>query len=194
MNNITLTMSSHQSVLPSLFKSEDRIRILRFVSLHDTVSVHSVSNETGVSKGLASLYLNILVNYGLLSRSGRVFQKRNTDLWNVVKLLQNLDLLTHALRLPPWARGIGIYGSWARGTNTSESDLDIWVLVDNYDPEFEFRVAESDQDLSKLTNGPVHSLILTREKLAGIARSDQPFYANLIKDSITIEGESLESA
>lgn len=194
MNNITLTMNSHQSVLPSLFKSEDRIRILRFVSLNDTVSVHSVSNETGVSKGLASLYLNILVNYGLLSRSGRVFQKRNTDLWSVVKLLQNLDLLTQALRLPPWARGIGIYGSWARGTNTSESDLDIWVLVDNYDPEFEFRVAESDQDLSKLTNGPVHSLILTREKLAGIARSDQPFYANLIKDSITIEGESLESA
>lgn len=194
MNTIVMTMSADQSILPSLFKSEDRIRILRFVSLNDTVSVHSVSNETGVSKGLASLYLNILVNYGLLSRSGRVFQKRNTDLWSVVKLLLNLDLLRHTLRLPPWARGIGIYGSWARGTNTSDSDLDIWVLVDKYAPDFEFRVAESDQDLSKLTNGPVHSLILTREKMAGIARSDQPFYANLIKDSITIEGESLESA
>jgi predicted nucleotidyltransferase len=194
MNTIGMTMSADQSILPSLFKSEDRIRILRFVSLNDTFSVHSVSNATGVSKGLASLYLNILVNYGLLSRSGRVFHKRNTGLWSVVKLLQNLDQLTHALRLPPWARGIGIYGSWARGTNTSDSDLDIWVLVDNYDPEFEFRVAESDLDLSKLTNGPVHTLILTREKLAGIASSDQPFYANLIKDSITIEGESLESA
>lgn len=194
MNNISMTMSADQSLLPGLFKSEDRVRILRFVSLNDTVSVRSVSIDTGVSKGLASLYLNLLVNDGLLSRSGRAFHRRNTDLWSVVKLLLNLDLLKHALRLPPWARGIGIYGSWARGTNTSDSDLDIWVLVDTYAPELEFRVAESDQDLSQLTNGPVHSLILTREKLEGIASSDKPFYANLIKDSITIDGESLASA
>ena len=193
MNIIAMMMSVDQSVLPSLFKSEDRVRILRFVSLNDTVSVHSVSNETGASKGLASLYLNILVNYGLLSRTGRAFHRRNTSLWRVVKLLLNLDLLKDALRLPPWARGIGIYGSWARGTNTSDSDLDIWVLVDTYAPEFEFRVAESDQVLSNLTHGPVHTLILTREKLEDIDRTDKPFYANLIRDSITIEGESLAS-
>jgi predicted nucleotidyltransferase len=194
MNVMAILMNSDTSLLPGLFKSEDRIRILRSVCLDDVVSVQAVSVETGVSKGLASLYLNLLVDYGLLARKNRAFYRRKGDLWRVIKILLNLDLLRPLLRLPVWARGIGIYGSWARGTNTRDSDLDVWVLVDEYSPELEFRVAESDQDLSKVTNGPVHSLILTREKLDFIASSDKPFYANLIRNQITIEGESLESA
>jgi predicted nucleotidyltransferase len=194
MNVMAILMNSDTSLLPGLFKSEDRIRILRSVSLDDVVSVQAVSVETGVSKGLASLYLNLLVDYGLLARKNRAFYRRKGDLWRVIKILLNLDLLRPVLHLPVWARGIGIYGSWARGTNTRDSDLDVWVLVDEYSAGLEFRVAESDQDLSKVTNGPVHSLILTREKLDFIASSDKPFYANLIRNQITIEGESLESA
>lgn len=194
MNDTDVIMNTDYSMLPSLFKSEDRIRILRSVSLIETISVRGVSAETGVSKGLASLYLNILVDFGLLSRKNRAFHRKNSDIWRVIKLLLNLDMLRPSLSLPPWAMGIGIYGSWARGTNTSDSDLDVWVLVNEYSPELEFRVAESDQNLSKVTNGPVHSLILTREKLNIIAGSDKPFYANLIQDQITIDGESLESA
>lgn len=67
----------------------------------------------------------------------------------------NLDLLRLAISMPQWARGIGIYGSWAKGTNTTESDLNVRILVETYSPEFEFRVAESDQNPSKVTNWPV---------------------------------------
>ena len=101
-----------------------------------------------------------------LTRKNRAFHRKNSDIWRVIKLVLNLDMLRHS-SVFPMATGIGIYGSWA--ANKSDSDLDVWVLVDAYSPELEFRVAESDQDLSQVTNGPVHSLILTREKLDSIA-------------------------
>jgi predicted nucleotidyltransferase len=47
-------------------------------------------------------------------------------------ILERIDL--SALSLGS-ARGLGLYGSWARGTNRQESDLDVWIRADNLPPE-----------------------------------------------------------
>lgn len=182
------------TLLPNLFKSPERISILRMLSRREKVSVQSITRENSVSKGLVSLYLNFLVDNHLLTRDNRAFHRKDDSLWRTIKLLLNLDLLLPALDLPPWARGIGIYGSWARGTNKDESDLDLWVLVDRYTKDLEFSVAELDRDLSNVTHCEVHSIILTREKLDVLARSDRPFYENLMNDAITLKGVGLDTA
>ena len=45
MNDTATIMNTDYSMLPGLFKSEDRIRILRSVSLIETISVRGVSAE-----------------------------------------------------------------------------------------------------------------------------------------------------
>jgi predicted nucleotidyltransferase len=182
------------TVLPELFKSEERIRILRHIGIRTSFTVQSVTDATGVSKGLVSQYLNMLVQENLLDRKKRTFIRSDTALWKAAKRLLNLDLLRLHILLPAWAEGIGIYGSWAEGTNTIESDLDLWLLVKDYGPEVEISTAELEQNIAAAIRCEVHALILTGEKLHRIREHDQPFYAGLMKGCLTLEGKDLDGA
>ncbi len=107
------------------------------------------------------------------------------------KRLLNVDLLRELVRLPEWARGIGVYGSYAEGTNTAESDIDLWAFVDEYTPELEVCAARVEKDVSAGSGVEVHLLILTPEKLAELRETDTPFYAGLMRWGITIGGVSI---
>ena len=181
-------------VLTWLFKSKERMCILRYISIRSSFTVQSVADATGVSKGLVSQYLNMFIQEELLSREHRLFSRKETVLWQTIKRLLNLDLLRTIVLLPPWAAGIGIYGSWADGTNTTESDLDLWILVKHYTPELEINAAELEQNLAAEIQCEVNSLLLTGEKLRQLKAEDQPFYLGLMKGNVTIEGKNLEIA
>jgi len=49
----------------------------------------------------------------------------NTEIVKAIKKLLNLERIKINLNNTVWADAIGIDGSWASGTNTSESDLDV---------------------------------------------------------------------
>lgn len=181
-------------MLPELFKSEERILILRHVSIRTSFTVQSIIDTTGVSKGLVSEYLNMLIREELLTRTKRTITREDSTLWKAIKRLLNLDLLKDHITLPSWARGIGIYGSWAEGTNYVGSDLDLWLLVDTFSPEVEIKAAELDQNIATAIHCEVNSLILTREKLQYICTHDQPFYSGLMRGHLTLEGEGLDTA
>ncbi|MDG6249869.1 nucleotidyltransferase domain-containing protein [Methanocalculus sp.] len=181
-------------VLSGLFKSEERILVLRYVGLRASVTVQAVADATGRSKGFVSQYLNMLVDEELLTRDHRAFIREDSVYWRSIKRLLNLDLLRPHVTLPAWAEGIGIYGSWAEGTNTTESDLDVWILVSRYDPDLEIRAAELDQEIAQYAGCEVNSLLLTPDKLCHLKEHDQPFYTSLKRGFLTLHGEDLEFA
>ena len=88
---------------------------------------------------------------------------------------------------PPWSQSAALYGSWASGTNTDESDIDIWIKTDKAPSTHELNQLYS--KLSSRTSSDVHILILTPEKLDDIKLNDPPFYNSLMKTSLVIEGE-----
>lgn len=179
-------------MLPELFKSDDRVRIFRFVSENKGITVQSTVNGIHVSKPVVSRYLNMLTDKGLCERKGRTFHWISTPIGNAAKRLINLIILKDNLSKPDWARGIGFYGSWARGTNTRESDLDLWILVEDYNPNLEFAVAEFEHDLAEKLQTEVHVLILNNNKLAQLSRSDVPFYSQLVKETVILQGEGID--
>lgn len=191
MNDYHLPVSE-LSILPELFKTPERVKILRHISIRKTFSVQSVAKETGLSKGLVSAYLNYLVDERFLSREGRTFLREDGAMWHAIKIVLNIDLLRGKAPLPPWADGIGIYGSWAEGTNDQDSDLDLWVSVGNYTPDLEFSVGELQQDLSYTTGSDIHALILTREKMQDLKQRDVPFYTNFRSTHLTLDGEDID--
>ena len=180
------------TVLSGIFKTEDRVRVLRYVLYHSPCTVMQVAAATGTSKGHVSRFLPFLVSCGLLAREGRRFDWVDGPVTRSVKVLLNLERLDPVVPLPDWAEGIGMYGSWAEGTNTDESDLDLWVLAAGYPGEV--RVGELIASVTAALGTEAHLLFLTRQKLADLRTGDEPFYASLMRTSRVLRGHGLDNA
>lgn len=181
-----------KELLCELFKTEERIKIIRYIARESTFTAVSVVEVTGTSKGHVSRYLNLLSGYGIVIREGRRYRWiENAESIQIKKML-NIDMLWRYISLPEWAEGIGVYGSVAEGMDTKESDLDIWVLVRSYDSRTEINAAKLERRISEATGMETHILILTREKLEDLRKTDIPFHESLIRRSIALKGESTD--
>ncbi len=177
-------------MLTELFKTAERASVLRYVMFHSAFNVAEVCRATGVTKGLVSRYLRSLVKHGLLQKEGRIYSPCDGAYSRAVKLLLNLERIDHSTLSLGSARGLGLYGSWARGTNHQDSDLDVWIMADSLPAESE--LARLQRDLSLQAGSEVNLLVLTPEKLERLKRYDPPFYNSLLFNSVTLKGESIE--
>ncbi len=177
-------------MLVELFKTEERVQILRYVMFSSDFTVSEVSRTTGVNKGLVSRYLRYLEKQGLVRKDGRRYSPLDGALPRAVKLLLNLENLDLSSLSLGAAKGLGLYGSWAKGTNDQDSDLDVWIKAEVLPSEND--LARLQRDLSLQTRSEVDLLVLTPEKLERIKRDDPPFYNSLIMCSTALKGEPLE--
>ncbi len=176
-------------MLTELFKTKERVRIISYILYHKSFTVNQVSNETGITKGLVSRYLKYVYGVGLFTKIKNTYQPIDCVHTRAIKLLLNLNKINIKSLDISWTTGIGIFGSWAQGTNTHESDLDIWVKVDAYPTEYQ--LARLQRDISAMAGVEVNMLVLTPEKIKSIKIADQPFYNSLLRTSIVLKGGSL---
>jgi len=187
-----LNNNLQMSTISTLFRTEERLILLRAALSASTFTVQQIATRTGLSKGLVSPYLTLMKQEGLISRIDRTYQIKISALTVAIKRLLNVDLVSSVYKKPAWAYGIGMFGSWADGTNTDESDLDLWVFSGTLPSSI--MIAELERHVSRSLSVQVHILILTREKIAAMKNSDEPFYRSFVKQSITLEGDSPEYA
>jgi predicted nucleotidyltransferase len=177
-------------MLTELFKTKERVRIISYILYQKSFTVNQVSNETGITKGLVSRYLKYLHGVGLFAKTKNIYQPIECAHTRAIRSLLNLNKINIKSLVVDWTTGIGIFGSWAEGTNTYESDLDIWVKVDAYPAEY--KMARLQRDISAMAGVEVNMLVLTPEKMKSIKMADQPFYNSLLRTSILLEGGSIE--
>ena len=177
-------------MLTDLFKTEERVKILRYAMFSNAFSVAEVSRVTGVTKGLVSRYLRCLMELGLLRKEGRTYSPLDGANSRAIKLLLNLERINLSALTLVFAKGLGLYGSWANGTNNEDSDLDVWIRADCMLPESE--LARLQRDLSRQAGVEANLLVLTPEKLESLKREDSPFYNSLVMNSMTLKGETFE--
>ncbi|MDI3488537.1 MAG: hypothetical protein PWR26_1254 [Methanosarcinales archaeon] len=177
-------------MLVELFKSEERLRILYYSLYQRDFTVTQVSRETGVTKGLVSRYLNKLTEFGLLVKHGRVYRFGDSAMIRVIKLLLNLNKIDEDSLKRDWIKGFGLFGSWAKGTNTDESDLDVWIKTETYPSEFE--LGKLQKKLREMVGTEVNLVVLTHQKIKELKEKDRPFYNSIVNDSIVLWGESIE--
>jgi predicted nucleotidyltransferase len=181
-------MNEQRHDLPALFRSWERITLLRAVLTVPACTVQQIATRTGLSKGLVSPYLALLEREGLLGKKDRTYTLKFSPLTVSVKHLLNIDLVSGVFKKPSWAAGIGMYGSWAEGTNTTESDIDLWVYCTTLPPGT--AVAELEREISRALSAEVHVLTLDPDKIKAMKNSDEPFYRSFARQSVTLEGES----
>ncbi len=185
-------MNRPQHDLPALFRTPERITILSAALTLPACTVQQIVKKTGISKGLISPYLALLEREGLLARKDRTYSLVFSARTAAVKRLLNIDRVAAAFTKPPWALGIGLYGSWAEGTNTDESDLDLWIFAN--DRPAGLAVAEIEREVSQALSMEVHILLLDQKKISEMKRSDEPFFRLFARHSVTLDGESPDAA
>jgi len=185
-----MTRTPEQDLLPELFKTRERVAILTAVLESPACTVQEIAGATGITKGLVSRYLSMLAEKEILTREGRGYRLRSGALVRQVKILINTGRAGAILKLPAWAKGIGMYGSWAGGTNTKESDLDIWITADLLPPPEV--VASLEREWKQKLQVDLHLLILTPEKIRVLREQDKPFLSSFDREAITLEGSEYE--
>lgn len=174
-----------------LFSTEERVKILRQV-LYKTgpLSVNKIASGAKLSKGLVSKLLEMLVKAGIARRTNSKLLIQDNLKTKAIKILLNLDSFdTKVFAKHRFVVCAGLYGSMVKGKNTEDSDVDLWVLVED----------AKEEDLAKLTRElkekhvNIMPLYLTKKKLEALKKEDAVFYHSLVFSSITVYGEDLET-
>ena len=154
------------------------------------ITVSKVAEDVKLSKGLVSKYLNSLVKEGILKRSNGKFVVQNSIQTKASRILLNLNVFdTYIFKKYKFVKSVGIYGSFVKGENTEDSDIDMWILIDKVSEE---NLAKLTNDLKK-TFGNVKPLYLTEQKIKVLRKNDPIFYHSLIFGSIMVHGDGIEA-
>lgn len=164
---------------------------MEYILEKEVVGVEEVATSLKRSKGFVSQFLRLLEEEGILKKQRRKYVVLHEALKvRAIKIMLNMIKLQTSLikHRKEWMKSVGVYGSYSKGTNREDSDIDIWIRVEKHPGEKE--IARVEKDLAKEIGKPVHLLILTPEKIARIKESDPVFYCELI-NSFVMWGEGV---
>ncbi|MBN2518247.1 MAG: nucleotidyltransferase domain-containing protein [Candidatus Altiarchaeota archaeon] len=171
--------------LPS---TSERAEILReSIFREGAISVSGVSKESKASKGLVSKYLSLLAAHGVLSKKGTKFFVKKGNRLKALRLLLTISELNEGLfRKYKFVESAGLYGSGAKGENTENSDIDLWIRVKE----------ASQQELASLNSQikrrfpKANLLMLTKGGIGQLKKDDPVFYYSLYFGSMIVYGET----
>lgn len=178
--------------LNEIFSTKEREKILYYIldNPEIKITVKRLSKELKLSKGLISQYLRLLERNKIIMKDKKYRVNMQNPLTKGLKIISNLNKIDiEKFKRIDGLLGVGLYGSWAKGTNRKYSDVDIWVKVKKY-PSDE-RVAETAANLRK-SIGKVKILILHPTRIERLKKEDPIFYHSLVFGSIILLGERLE--
>ncbi len=170
-----------------IFSTPERLKIIKYVIFKESpLSVNAVADDLNLSKGLVSKYLELLLQEKITSRSKGKYLIADSAITKAIKIFLNISGIDVELfKKFKFVKSVGLYGSCAKGENTENSDIDIWLLVDDVE---DGKVASLSSGISKKIKN-AQSIFLTEKKLEKIKKDDELFYHSLSFGSIIIYGE-----
>jgi len=176
--------------LHKLMSTKERVKILEHVLNGSSLNTNYISKEAGVNKGLVSRYFTLLVSFGILGKKGRFYTlNQKSPIYRSVKIMFNIIKLSKILPFDRRIVGIGVYGSYAKGTNNESSDIDIWIKSNS--PLKEEDVAKFEYEMTKKLGARLNVTVLYPEKAERLRKEDKEFYYSIVSGSILLWGEGL---
>lgn len=170
-----------------IFSTNERIKILKTVIFSkQPVRVSIIASKLKVSKGLVSKYLYVLLKEGITKRSNGKYIIVDSAITKGIRILLNIaDIDTKIFKKFDFVEAVGLYGSCAKGENTLDSDIDIWIKIKEVSDE---KAASLTTEISKKISN-VKPLYLTTKKIEKMKKEDELFYHSLSFGSIILYGE-----
>ena len=161
-------------------------KVLDFISKSESeLYEREIAKKTGVSTSTANLVLNSFAKRGLVikTKKGKMSFYRaplNNPALRQFKVYNNISSLMPIVRkLSPMARRIVLFGSCASGTNTDNSDIDIFLIS-----------AEKERLRRILDDYPkIQAIIKSGVEWAELSKKDKPFYDRVSRGIVLWETE-----
>lgn len=168
------------------------LKILSFLSVRalEIFSAKEIQEQTKSSKGATNQALRLLLDFGILSREkkGNAFlYKLDPD--NIIlgqfKIFETmLEIRKLIKEIQPYCYQIILYGSCSNGSNTLESDIDLFIKSeDEYKNKIQKLINKyKDNDLQ------IQAVILDPLEIVSSKRDDKAFYEQVKKGIVLWEG------
>ena len=149
-----------------------------------------VMRMTKVSKGSANKILRLLADLGFLTREKRgrmVFYKLNLteavvrQFKTVVTVYALKELMN---RIKDESRRIILFGSCAQGTDTSDSDIDLFVLTSAKN-----LVRRKVREFNRVSDRKIVPIVVDTNEFTKLKREDKPLYENVERGIVLWEKE-----
>ncbi|MCJ7727097.1 MAG: nucleotidyltransferase domain-containing protein [Actinobacteria bacterium] len=173
--------------MKKIFSTSERIKILKAIIFNkQLLSVNAIAAKLKVSKGLVSKYLNVLFKEGVSKRSNGKYIIVDSAITKGIRILLNIaNIDTKIFKKFDFVEAVGLFGSCAKGENTEDSDVDIWIKVKEVNDE---KNASLTAEMNKKISN-VKPLFLTTKKIEKVKKEDKLFYHSLSFGSIILYGK-----
>ena len=163
------------------------MKILSFLSRHpgEIFCEREIKNITESSIGSTNQTLRLLVELDIVSREikGNLFLYKLSPDNYILKYFKIFESLLYihdfVEEVKPYSQEIILYGSCAQGTNTAESDIDIFIKT-----EYKSRVGKI-INKHRAINENLKAVILDPLEIVSSRKTDEVFY-NEVKKGITV--------
>jgi len=164
--------------------------ILRIIS-REKIHIRDIAEKANCSPGQVHKTIQLFKKFDFVkeekvkNRKIVILNLQNPLLQRTRSLINLDDLLSSTAYKELRKFGIvGIYGSFAKGTDTAESDIDLWM----YTEKSELKMREPVRRLEKELKSAINLLILNKNKLNNLKKKDPEFYIRLKLTSISLGG------
>lgn len=174
--------------MEDIFSTKDRINILENIIYTDNpISVNLIAKNLKISKGLVSKYFAVLLRYGVTKKHNGKYIIVNSHITKAIKILLNVfNIDIKIFKKFDFVESVGLYGSCAKGENSEDSDVDIWIKIKDVNDE---KLAALTSLLNKKIKN-IKLLFLTDKKIEKIKKEDEIFYHSLAFGSIILYGDN----
>ena len=175
-----------------LFSTPEREKILDYMldNPKEKVTMRQIAKQLSVSASQVHKYFVILRKLGIIRKMEVQdnYLVRSLRIMQNMKKLKNANIVSFLRKKIPGLKGIGVFGSWAEGTNMKGSDLDIWIKVEK-EPEL-LTIAKTRKELEATIGVDIDLIILDKIKIKRHMEKNPPFYFSLFY-SILLYGEKI---
>jgi len=164
--------------MEELFKGK-KFEIMREILSNPDREIHvrNIAKSTRASAGSVSIVLNLLRRMGIVKKKQVVLESPLTRSFKSFINVSLLSGLVSRMRKSFFSIGIGVYGSWQKGTNNKQSDVDLWVIVEKYPDAF--AIAKLRTEIRNKLNSEPSFLFLTSEKISEMKIKNPQLYYSL---------------
>jgi len=156
----------------------------------ERVKVTAIAKQLHVSKGHVSEVIKKLKKDGFIRDS--VVNLEDPYIRSL-KVAVNLSRIKESGTIAAIKKlhvdGAGLYGSWANGTNTEESDIDVWVKSGSKIRAID--IAGLSRHIGESLHVEPQILILDKDKIKKLKDDNPIFYFTLLFGSVLLFGESI---
>src|SRR3989344_6450401 len=167
------------------------LEIIAIIS-EESLSLRDIASRLRCSVGKVHQAIKLFKQNGLVKTEkikNRLIIKpdRNNPIYQKIKALINISKIINSKTYKRIKKIgiIGIYGSYAHGSDDKESDVDLLILTDRKELELREMIRELEKELSK----KISPLILTRQKLNNLERENKEFYIRLKLTTTILNGD-----